>query len=149
MKIDYVAVVRDLEHKRSAIDLVLDGLRKLASGEPGPNGTGAAKRLLTGGVRRRPVKTKPAVPTPAPATAAGHRGHRATVIPPEKLARAKAAWGRGEKAHAVAQRAGIGYSTLYALVKREGWAPRGNGGAPAGHPRTRLRDPGYVPSGAE
>ena len=28
-------------------------------------------------------------------------------------------------------------------------APRGNGGAPAGHPRTRLRDPGYVPSGAE
>ena len=49
--------------------------------------------------------------------------------------------------------AGVGYSTLYAIAKREGW--------PAGHARTSpvakalrpartvLRDPGYTPSGQE
>ncbi len=163
--IDYMAVVDDLTRKRSAIERVLEGFQLLLGAPDGsghgaglaaPRQLGAPRSNHGGGARvsprRRAARAATASSAPAavvPAAPSPRRRRRTTQLAPEVLARVRKRWEAGEDRHAIAKGAGIGYSTLYVLARREHWPAAQAKASPARPKRGRVWDPGYQPSAAE
>lgn len=129
MNLDYPTIIADLEHTGAAIAQVLDGFKQLAGLADGDGR--APKRLHAGGgqpeaPRRRTVhrvsrKARTAPAKAAPPIAPRHRGRQPKELAPDVLARAKKRWWAGDPREEIAAEAGISYSTLYAIAKREHW----------------------------
>lgn len=162
----YLAVVTDLQHKRAAIDQVLDGLRLLASSNGGSGRGGHAapiRQLPRGDGRGQRQKKKPGAqhpgaaapkPPPIPKLAPlGAQGRRPRTDP-ALVAEARRLYVElGMNLAKVATATKIPYGTLYAIKSKEKWTAtsarplRNLAENPA--KKMKMRDPGYMPSGAD
>lgn len=120
--IDYSAVLEDLREKRAAIDLITEGIARLAGGRQ-PD-TAAVDVDVVDAPRRRlkPAKKKqPALRLATKAAAPTRSGRpRRSKVDEAVLARARKIAER-DGLPAAADATGVAYSTLYSIKNREKW----------------------------